>query len=689
MDFKRKSAVILTIGFLCAGTGKALASDSLNVRAASVLAEAAGLSVAYDPDHDVIYAGDGSEIRILDASRADTLITISRITIPGLPYGMKYYDGHLYVAGYKKDLIVIDVQDVANPRVISVYDTPAGFGYGLDIYPPYLYLADGGRGLVVLDITNPASPVEINVISGYNLRDVAIQGNYAYASQYTYVPEEFIVFDITDPENPARTGGLDINEYLPSISVRGQYAYLPAVYSGLYIVDISDPTSPSVISHLDTVGSVYHILPLGDTLLVANGYMGFMIVDASDPADPQVESIQDLPGLTRRVAVRTGSPQVYTADYTGGLHLLDINDITSPVVVSEIPLPGLQFAAKAYGGRAYITGYSGKLRILDISDIQNPVDIAPWTLFSYDYDLETDGSYLYTASNYLRVIDVRDPTSPAEVSTLNTPGDVFAIKLSGNYLYIADGDSGLTIVDITDPYAPSIVSTTSLNAHVRGIDLYGNYAVLSSTSSGLIIVDVSNPYNPFVVSTMDLGLIWSLRVNGNIAYLAAGIRGVYSVDISDPHNPTILDSLDTSDARYVDISDTVLVVADVGSGVRIVSISDPGNMYFTGNYLTPGLVYRVALYGENILTPDYEGGFRILEPFQPTGVSEEAKDVLFWRVEKGQIVLRGEGNYTIYTANGRKVREGRLNGSGMQRILLPAGSYILKWNEKSTKFIIY
>lgn len=174
-------------------------------------------------------------------------------------------------------LRIIDISDLDNIRRASfIYDEIDTDPKGADIQGDYAYVVYSGRddgGLQVIDITDIEDPVIVgqgNQDCSY--LDVVVSGNYAYA----YGRRSLDAFDISDPFMPVCVGqvhyeGLRYDYYKWHLELDGDFIYASAHLSGFLVFDISDPENPEIAGHYDTPGSTESVGVSGDIVYAADG----------------------------------------------------------------------------------------------------------------------------------------------------------------------------------------------------------------------------------------------------------------------------------------------------------------------------------------------------------------------------------------------------------------------------------
>ena len=140
------------------------------------------------------------------------------------------------------------------------------------------------------------SPIEL-AASGLKLLDqinmyvgsIAIQGNYAYLGAL----KSLIVVDISNPNAPRLVGQSGpLPGMIFDLALSGDYAFLGSGSGGLRVVDISDPTEPYEVSHGVDEGMVENIILSGDYAYLAINAFGIRVLDISDPYQPGLASIE-------------------------------------------------------------------------------------------------------------------------------------------------------------------------------------------------------------------------------------------------------------------------------------------------------------------------------------------------------------------------------------------------------------
>jgi len=117
------------------------------------------------------------------------------------------------------------------------------------------------------------------------------------------------------------------------------------------------------------------------------------------------------------------------------------------------------------GDLAFVADYSSGLHIINISDPSNPVEISSYSevgpLHQSFIDLDNDLVYLADQTAGLRIIDVSDPSDPEQIGQFHNGGEIMGVFVSENLAFLSDFDDGIEVVNVSDPTQPVEISTYS------------------------------------------------------------------------------------------------------------------------------------------------------------------------------------------------------------------------------------
>ncbi len=409
-----------------------------------------------------------------------------------------------------------------------------------------------------------------------------------------------------------------------------------------------DPFIPRMAGSVSTVDILN-----GKDILIDGNYAftiwPFTILDISDPFNPAV--VHKIETVYGEKLFKSGN-FVYIADRNRGIHIIDVSDISNPVVKSRFYLSGAYFTdIYISGDYAYAVDKISGLKIIDVSDKSNPVLISSFPISENIYSISGKGNYLYIGGDrYLHIIDITDINNPIEEKKLNT-GRVYSIDISGNYLYISGYSLGIyNIADPSNPALESVIPVYSKDTYVRENVLF------SAGPLRVYLFDISDKKHPQEVGQIPTGIYdKAVSVKDNFVFVAGDKKIKVLSTLSGSFNqndfkePVIVKEISTTGAKALDIKGGFLYVADTNS-LKIFDISDPVNLSLKGRLLTGALdIFVDGNYGY------ISGGVRgffiadISDKTNPSIVSSISTVKAFSAYKKGSYVyLAGGGSRYMY-----------------------------------------
>ncbi len=283
-------------------------------------------------------------------------------------------------------IVILSFEDPAHPKPIAEFtETVSGGVHSAFVYRGYVYLTDNATGSMrVIDIRNPTAPRQVarwetpRSPAGRMLHDIDVQDGLAYLS---YWNDGLVILDVGN----GMKGGSPEHPQLVS-----QFKYdLNARYREVEAVG-----GPGFIRGTHTAWRHGRYVFVGDEVFAAT---------------PNPLSGGTMQGL--------GRPY-------GGLHVIDVSDITAPREVAYYEAKdGGAHNVWVAGDTLYLGDYQGGLRVLDISG-------------------ELRGDLLEQGRQIAHVY-----TGDARGTTANAPMAWGAIYRDGR-IYVPDMNSGLWIVKI-------------------------------------------------------------------------------------------------------------------------------------------------------------------------------------------------------------------------------------------------
>jgi hypothetical protein len=312
--------------------------------------------------------------------------------------GMVLSGKHLFVAGSKAGLQVMDIRSPAPSQVVGDYN-PGSAGPGMAISGNYLYLAAQrrwtgsnfiGGGVEVIDIGNPANPHFSGAYTNDDFSEIAVSGANACVVAGS---SSLRLLDISDPINPKPVGTYNAGALFVKVALAGNYAYVTATPNsgrgGLHVIDISNRASPQPAGRYDSGGYAFGLVLSGRYVYMSQGPRlsgtsnvlgGLQIIDINSPANPQPVGAYATSGWGRGVAI--AGNYAYLAGEGIGLHVIDISNPANPQRVGENNAIGNTEAVAVSGNYAYVMDAEARLHVFDIRDPANPKRVGANTSFT-------------------------------------------------------------------------------------------------------------------------------------------------------------------------------------------------------------------------------------------------------------------------------------------------------------------
>jgi hypothetical protein len=503
------------------------------------------------------YVADGFSLQVIDITDPTSPTIEGTVDMPVFLYttDVAVSGSYAYVASEEIGLQIIDISDPTLPTIKSSVDTMA---LSVVVSGSYAYVA--GYDFHIIDISDPAIPTIVSSLatSGGHAYDVAVSGNYAYVTERSTYPTQWVglhIIDISDPELPITMSSLQTKAY--GVAVSGNYAYVTD-NTGLQVIDVSNPVVPTIVGWTHPPSSYGSDVAVSDSYAYIVGG-DFQVIDISYPSSATIVGSVDTSGLANDVAV-SGSYAYVThptseVDFVPwcGLQVIDINDPAAPTTVGSVHIKCSSF----YGPNAYDVAVSGNyaymvtrnnrlhesLQVIDISNPPSPALLGDPYPFGW-WGVSISGNYAYTGDGHnLLIIDIGDPASLAIVGSIEMPCYGQALTVSGNYAFVSDGYI-LYIIDISNTVSPIIMGSVEVSEHTTDVAVSGNYAYVLGGFSLLHVIDISDLTTPIIVASVNgPRRLNGLDVSVGYVYIGGGMSGFYILATFEPlENLTRLDS---------------------------------------------------------------------------------------------------------------------------------------------------
>jgi hypothetical protein len=450
---------------------------------------------------------------------------------------MNVRSGYAYICDYNAGLQVINVSDVTNP--INVVAIPLNFATGgITFDGNYAYVAIGDSGICIFNVVNPASPVLISKIKTPGTAKAVYYGaisisgtptGHIYASNAGSAPGMSAI-NVSIPATPVTSA------FLAAIPAPTGTAYSPfylngKIYvaygtAGLRILDVSNPSSTTLLSTTALGGDSRGAVVSGNYAYIAARDSGVFVVDVTNAASPvKLNTLK----TKRANGIAISGNYLYVAAADSGLAVASITSPATPAFVA-FTHPGAQYGENVAvaGSVAGLTDYN-KILFFDVSTPTAPIAKGITSTFTTGNEgFAIAGNYAYVPDgDSMKIFNIANLLTPTMVSKIKTGGYGYTSAVVGNYCYVASEATGVRAINISNPAAPvedgyydGAPQSRGLTANGSiiyvaekgdGLSIYKNDLVTSVRSNGLsqmkfdLLQNYPNPFNPTTTIAMEVG----------------------------------------------------------------------------------------------------------------------------------------------------------------------------------------
>lgn len=414
----------------------------------------------------------GNRLYVIETIGLDAF-DISTPTQPTMLYSQSPTWGSMYSALLKDTLLfaahwqirwsVISVAGSSSAQLLRSYDSIAVFGEGnglAKVQGNYLYLANFGKNpndvgwrVRIIDISNPLSATVVGSVAspseGYNEAHQVFQRG---ANYYAIVAQKSTIRHRSG--QTSRTGFVRI-------------------------LDVTNSSAPTVLSTLDLPHNIIAVAV--------------------------AESI----AVVRGVTVST----VNLGQYENWLYLLNIADLTNPIVVNQIQI---QDNAQSSENQPSMVFFEGRLYVLDKTILRV-------------YSVATSSFVLLGSTNVANANPLRS----------------LKLRRVGNQVlaYIAGGGGGslpggFMIYNVTNPAGMFLMSAFDTPGHTTDVQVQGGYAFVTDGTGGVRVFDISNNFTVPVTDIPSFGEARQCALENNLLFVRTvqDFANVF-VQVFDVSNP--------------------------------------------------------------------------------------------------------------------------------------------------------
>lgn len=317
-----------------------------------------------------------------------------------------------------------------------------------------------------------------NIYGNKNPNGIFVKDNYVYlvTEEANANDPEFFIFDISDPENPVKTGYYKVGGKVNGIYVVGDYAYLAtsADDKELVILNVSDPANVTLAKIINISGNQNGL----DVVVLDNyAYLvseanpsdaEFYIFDVIDPENtPEIPvGKYELNANVNSIALSNNFAYLGTADNDKEVQVLRIEDKSNPTFVTSHNFVGtsdvndLSISGNYLYAGTTKNGSGSEFYSLKIVPTDNPDQINLETSGDIEINGDVNGVLADGANQQVflatgvsdqefYIVNASDPTNLSKKSSLDLAGIGVKLSYNGVYVYMASKANNEELVIIS------------------------------------------------------------------------------------------------------------------------------------------------------------------------------------------------------------------------------------------------
>ena len=112
---------------------------------------------------------------------------------------------------------------------------------------------------------------------------------------------------------------------------------------------------------------------------------------------------------------------------------------------------GSAYEVALFGNYAFTANYNGGLGVIDITNIEEPKEVNRYKTGNIFSGIPfVGGNYLYLPGDVqdLQIIDISNPKSPKEVGYYDSESSAYNVFVQGNFAYLTGGGNSLKILNL-------------------------------------------------------------------------------------------------------------------------------------------------------------------------------------------------------------------------------------------------
>ncbi|MCV6609007.1 MAG: beta-propeller domain-containing protein [Campylobacterales bacterium] len=564
--------------------------------------------------------------------------------------GLDISNNKIFTANGPTGLVIRELSPMGMPsNSPTTVTTP--WAKDVDVSGDFAYVADDSQGLIVIDLETNTTISTITPSTGWST-DIEVRDNFAYlANNHGGV----FIYDISTPSNPTQVGHYDTNGHAVDLDVVGDRLYIADNAQGFKIIDVSNPSNPTLIAS-QTIGGftgnieVQNNIAYVTTNSTSNGHV-IQSYDISNEQNIQLLDTLVIPSIGRDLVLR--GTIAYVANFVNGVQFIDIGNSSDLSILSSIDTEEYANSLVVAGSRMFV-GDSNNLVTIDIWDIETPRIVSNIDIPNYGKKVVSSGDYTYTidTTKKLSIIDNSNIGNPSTVGTYTFSEQVNDLDIVGNYVH-AVSNNHLYIINTTNKSNPTLSTkyfvpqSTTLSSvtlkELKKLDGTNGYFMFLTDFSGNVMI-YNKPHEYSIGSRKMINLpigsnffapqphnIDVYQNDENIAetalYIAGGQAGIYTVELNTTNimnsSAPVNEGFDGNygNAKDVTVTDdtSIFVVADSLGVVQYTNANKFKPEYLRNFSALSGAVAIDSISNSsNIIVALYDNDSAIFDPDNST-----------------------------------------------------------------------
>jgi hypothetical protein len=287
--------------------------------------------------------------QVVSESNGVTFHFLGRISTGGDSYDVQVIGDIAYVTcGYSG----LKIFNISNPlNLIELGSLPednfgpdhhSGYAHQFFIDFPLMYIGDGRGGLHIVNVSDSKNPSSLSHFIDYYSWDIQIVEENGDKIAFTGngfmgdANSGLAILNVTNPLDPILLGQIKTGGDVTDLKIVGKRAILLDGTKGLTIVNVSSFSNPKILGFKSLNQNMGALEVIDNVVYTVNYQEGLKIFNISNPGEINlIKEFSENMSSTWDVKVDYNRNFVYVVDTELGLKIIDIKDLTKPVLVAE------------------------------------------------------------------------------------------------------------------------------------------------------------------------------------------------------------------------------------------------------------------------------------------------------------------------------------------------------------------